>query len=489
MATKNLLEAYRNRISTADALYTRTHNGQRMDNYRKLLIANALENTSNFLNEAFEQSAGTQRAALGDYKKFCLTLTTLALPNMIAPELVLTVPMASRTGFVAYLNYTAGSRKGGVNRGELFNGAYRLGEMTEDRMQYTGNVVVEPFTGDGTKTAFTLMWAPVYDTIQVTVDGTPVDPADYTVGIDTVVDKRWTKDTVTGDTTSSALIYNSVDANADTPANGKALTTITFTNAPAANAAIRIGYKYDNIVVPQNDIPQLNAEMAEVTLTAHARRIAVYYSQIANFQAKSDYGFDLGENMAKQAIGELQYEIDSEVVDVLHKAVDPLKAAQHVWSKTPGIGVSLVDHYAGFAKMFDEIATDVYNATYKFTPNYMVCARDVVTVLGFINGWQAAPVGQINGPYFAGTFNGVKVFVSPMLAKGEFFMGVNGTDLLTSAAVYGIYMPCVPTQLLGFADGAMSQGFSTLYDIKLLSKYTRDGKEYSPLLSGGTIVE
>ena len=30
---------------------------------------------------------------------------------------------------------------------------------------------------------------------------------------------------------------------------------------------------------------------------------------------------------------------------------------------------------------------------------------------------------------------------------------------------------------------------STLYDIKLLSKYTRDGKEYSPLLSGGTIVD
>ena len=52
----------------------------------------------------------------------------------------------------------------------------------------------------------------------------------------------------------------------------------------------------------------------------------------------------------------------------------------------------------------------------------------------------------------------MKVFVSPMLGKGEFFMGVNGSDLLTSAAVYGIYMPCVPTQLLGFADGAMSQG-------------------------------
>lgn len=31
-------------------------------------------------------------------------------------------------------------------------------------------------------------------------------------------------------------------------------------------------------------------------------------------------------------------------------------------------------------------------------------------------------------------------------------------------------MPIVPTQLLGFADGAMSQGWSTLYALELLNK-------------------
>ena len=46
-------------------------------------------------------------------------------------------------------------------------------------------------------------------------------------------------------------------------------------------------------------------------------------------------------------------------------------------------------------------------------------------------------------------------------------------------------MPVVPTQLLGFADGAMSQGFSTLYDFQILS---RDANGYSPLLAGGKIV-
>lgn len=32
-------------------------------------------------------------------------------------------------------------------------------------------------------------------------------------------------------------------------------------------------------------------------------------------------------------------------------------------------------------------------------------------------------------------------------------------------------MAIVPTQLLGFADGTLSQGFSTMYDMKLLSTY------------------
>jgi len=31
-------------------------------------------------------------------------------------------------------------------------------------------------------------------------------------------------------------------------------------------------------------------------------------------------------------------------------------------------------------------------------------------------------------------------------------------------------MAVVPTQLLGYADGAMSQGFSTLYDMKILNE-------------------
>lgn len=36
---------------------------------------------------------------MGTYKKFCLDLVTVALPNLIANELVIVKPMSSMTGF------------------------------------------------------------------------------------------------------------------------------------------------------------------------------------------------------------------------------------------------------------------------------------------------------------------------------------------------------------------------------------------------------
>lgn len=55
-----------------------------------------------FLNEAFNGVAATQRADIGDFKKFCLNLTTAAVPNLILPELMITQPMSSLSGYVTY---------------------------------------------------------------------------------------------------------------------------------------------------------------------------------------------------------------------------------------------------------------------------------------------------------------------------------------------------------------------------------------------------
>lgn len=88
----NLMEAYAKRLAISESVYGRQHDGQKMDTNRKLTVAKVLSNTNNFLNEAFDNSTGTQRADMGLWKKFCLNLTTVALPNLIANDLVIVHP-------------------------------------------------------------------------------------------------------------------------------------------------------------------------------------------------------------------------------------------------------------------------------------------------------------------------------------------------------------------------------------------------------------
>ena len=56
----NLLESYKNRLAISESVHQRSHNGAKMSNAKKLMIASVLNNTSKFMNEAFDSSAATQ---------------------------------------------------------------------------------------------------------------------------------------------------------------------------------------------------------------------------------------------------------------------------------------------------------------------------------------------------------------------------------------------------------------------------------------------
>ena len=140
-----------------------------------------------------------------------------------------------------------------------------------------------------------------------------------------------------------------------------------------------------------------------------------------------------------------------------------------VWSKTQPFGVNLRDHYESFANQIAIATSKLYKRTKKFAPNFMVASADIQPVLNMVSSFKAASTTDVNGPYFAGSINGIKVFISPDLADGTYVLGVANPIQKGTAAVFAPYMPIVPTQLLGFADGAMSQGWSTLYDMKILN--------------------
>lgn len=317
--------------------------------------------------------------------------------------------MSSMAGYVTYIEYQYASNKGQTKQGDLISNPFGFGNVDAD---YTSAKVVETIAEGQTE----LAWKPVEGSVETFTDGAWV-----------AVEGEYT---------------------------------------PKAGDKVR--YQYDNVVIPQNDLPMIKAEMKSISLVAKARRIAVYYSQIAAYQAKTDYGVDLGDQLAEKAVGELAYEIDTEITNMLAENAEV--ADELRWSKTLPVGVSKSEHYEGFVEILEIAKQRIYDATKKFAPNYVLAASNILPVLSLVKGWQAAPAGQINGPYFAGTINGLKVFVTPNLAQGKFVVGCNGNDMMSSAAVYAPYMAIVPTQLLGYADGGMSQGWSTLYDLKMLNR-------------------
>ncbi len=416
----NILEAFSRKLTVSEQVYAKEHGGRTIPQNKKIAIARVLANTSEYITEAFENSAATQLSNMKSFKKFCIDLTTVALPSLISNELVINYPLKSRTGYLQYVRFVAGSNKGGIKQGTLFNDVFSLGKMDDARINYTGATVVETVTEAGK-----VKWMQRGKVGIVGADGT------------------WKEGFVR-------------------KADG--------TETEIANVAVddEVTYIYNNIEIPQEDIPQYTLTIDGIELSAKARRIGIYYSQMAAFQAKTEMGIDLGEVLATQACGELAYEIDTEVVKLLVDGAGDVKA-ELTWSKTPGVGVSLRDHYAAFATKLAEASQFIYDATGRYGANYVLCASNVVPILAVIDGFKASSSPK-NGPYYAGELNGMKVFVSPAIKPGEFVCGYNGGDLATSAGVFAPYMAIVPTQLLGYADGGMSQGFSTLYDLKLLNK-------------------
>ena len=430
-----LMEKYSKKIQLAEAVYAKSHNGEKMDNMKKMTVAKCIDNVNRFLNEALDMSgAATQRAAMADYKKFCIALTNVGIPTLIAFDLVSVSPMSSISGSVAYMEYQKGTTKGESTRGDLTNSVY---ELAIPDPRYTSSSVVEPvesFTSGTTAVAFTPV---IGGSIRLLdANGVQVD-----------------------------------DADGEHPATASDAGVITQTSFKADKSATdvkKIAYIYDNQIIPQDTLPTLKAELKNIALQARARRIAVYYSQLAAFQAKTDYGFSLADGLAEQAVAQLSYEIDTEIVDMLYNAA-PTDATIASFSKTQPIGVALSEHYAAFAAKVEEYKMSIYRKTNKFVPNFMVVASDIMPILSFVPGFQAASINEVNGPYFAGSLNGIKVFVSPMLGAGEFFLGVNQGALQAAAGVYAPYMPVVPTQLLEMPDGTNQQGWATMYDAKILN--------------------
>ena len=277
---QNLLETYARQLSVAEA-YVAKNFDKTMSSNTQLATAVLLDNTNRWMTESMN-SVATERSDLGAWKKFCLNLTNIAVPSLIANDLVIVHPMTSYSGSVAYLKYVSRTDKGDVKKGDLFNSVFGLGDMNEGRMNFTSQVIVETAGAEGS------------------IALTPMAIKRFKDAEGVAYDAK-----ITG--TDGVVRYaNVVDGKIEGLAEGEKVAYFSE--------------EFQMEHVPAQDIPTIGPKMERIPLIAEPRRIAVRYDQITAFQAKTDYGFSLDKQIAEQACGELAYEIGTEIVDMLYKA-------------------------------------------------------------------------------------------------------------------------------------------------------------------------
>ena len=391
--SRNNMKLFERYIGAAERV--QKSQGKKLTLEKKVALAQTLANTK-MICEA------TNSANIPS-KTYFMDMLTAVVPNLIAPEIVSTQALESKAGMISYLRFTYGTDKGNVTAGQMFNNSLYTGRSNQ---YYTSREIVDEVVVDGVNFEFV-----------------PILPGTVTV---TIPDG-----TVYTDDGQGNLINPATSATVGTInyASG-AFTCVTATDGSVAN------YEYNNEQVPDLQVPEINMSLAQIPVYAKSRKLAAYWGFDAAYDLKQQYGTDILDVMSAQAAGEIQHEVDTEVVTKLLQGA--AAGPELTWNKIPPTGVNVVDHYDSFWVRLTEGAKIIFQATQRVQPNFIVCGSNVSAIIECMRNFDGTGGTDAVGPHFIGTLGGrYKVYVVPLIDPDVFLMGYKGTNFLETGLTKG----------------------------------------------------
>lgn len=423
--SRNNMKLFERYIGAAERV--QKSQGKKLTLEKKVALAQTLANTK-MICEA------TNSANIPS-KTYFMDMLTAVVPNLIAPEIVSTQALESKAGMISYLRFTYGTDKGNVTAGQMFNNSLYTGRSNQ---YYTSREIVDEVVVDGVNFEFV-----------------PILPSTVTV------------------TLPDGTVYtDDGQGNLVNPATSATVGTINyasgaFTCATAIDGTVA-NYEYNNEQVPDLQVPEINMSLAQIPVYAKSRKLAAYWGFDAAYDLKQQYGTDILDVMSAQAAGEIQHEVDTEVVTKLLQGA--AAGPELTWNKIPPTGVNVVDHYDSFWVRLTEGAKIIFQATQRVQPNFIVCGSNVSAIIECMRNFDGTGGTDAVGPHFIGTLGGrYKVYVVPLIDPDVFLMGYKGTNFLETGFVYAPYIPISSTDILMPADFRGQQGYATSYGMKMIN--------------------
>lgn len=404
-AGNSAMRKFAGRINMAESVQKKV--GKTMGLDKKIALATMLENTNSLLEATNSQNIPS--------KTFFLDMITAVVPNLIASDIVSVQALDSKAGIISYLKYNYGTSKGRTAAGTTFNTSLNTGYS--DASYTSRNVDEELIAGSN-------------------LDFSPIIVGTFTA---TTEDGKVI--------TESAKVNNGV---VDLVCAGDESIKGTLNYATGAITLTGItgnvfaSYEYDNETVPfadhgsesyHNVIPEITMDLAQLPIYAKSRKLAAYWGFDAAYDLKKQYGTEINDLISVQAAGEIAHEIDTEIsLDLAKKAA---AGATLTWSKTPTIGVNVIDHYDSFWVKLTEGAKTIFGATQRVQPNFLICGLNVAAVVECMRNFDGTGATAGVGPHFIGTLGGkYKVYVVPQMDADEFVLGYKGTNFLETGLTF-----------------------------------------------------
>ena len=385
------------------------------DSYRRDVTLRLLENQAKFLSEAAPTTHGPidspsstgGNSALKGWDPILMSLVRRAMPQMIAYDICGVQPMTGPTGLI----FAMKSKYVNPDHG----GATPPIEALHDEAQtdYSGNPAGTP----GTQTGMSSTKNPF--------------------GAETGVDDH-------------------ISGEGMTTAKAEALGDGSGSGATAGNHFAEMSFTID-----------------KTSVEARSRALKAEYSTELAQDLKAVHGLDAETELANILSTEILQEINREVVRRVY-TMAKYGAANDV--QNPGIfnldtdsnGRWSVEKFKGLMFQIERDRNVIGHETRRGKGNFMITSADVASAMnmaGMLETGHALNTDNTTST-FAGTMNGMKVFVDPyyVASAGQFYVvGYKGTSAYDAGMFYCPYVPLQMVRAMGEDTFQPKIGFKTRY--------------------------
>jgi hypothetical protein len=222
-----------------------------------------------------------------------------------------------------------------------------------------------------------------------------------------------------------------------------------------------------------NHFAEMAFSIEKTSVEAKSRALKAEYSTELAQDLKAVHGLDAETELANILSTEILQEINREVIRTIYSVAKPgaqanTTAAGTFDLDTDSNGRWSVEKFKGLMFQIERDRNEIGHQTRRGKGNFMICSADVASAMsmaGMLETGHALNVDDTMST-FAGTMNGMKVYVDPYytLAAGQFYvLGYKGASPYDAGLFYCPYVPLQMVRAMGENTFQPKIGFKTRY--------------------------